>query len=99
MKQCIHLHGNRGHARDYYETLGVKGSLRKGDQEGLPQRPPVSPRPQIGDKQAESQFKEAQVAYDVLSDKQSVSSMTSSVTPVRAGSAVVPAVRGGFRWN
>ena len=58
-------------ARDYYQTLGVsknatedeiKRAHRKLARQYHPDRNP-------GDKQAESQFKEVQEAYDVLSDK------------------------------
>lgn len=58
-------------ARDYYEVLGVgkdasadqiKTAYRKLARQHHPDRNP-------GDKQAESKFKEAQEAYDVLSDK------------------------------
>src|SRR6516165_9893501 len=57
--------------RDYYEVLGVprgaseeeiKKSYRKLARKYHPDRNP-------GDKQAETQFKEVQDAYDVLSDK------------------------------
>jgi DnaJ-class molecular chaperone len=59
-------------ARDYYDTLGVKRdasedeikkAYRKLARQYHPDRNP-------GDKQAEAKFKEVQVAYDVLSDKQ-----------------------------
>jgi DnaJ-class molecular chaperone len=59
-------------ARDYYEVLGVKRNASEEDikkayrklaRQYHPDRNP-------GDKQAESQFKEVQEAYDVLSDKE-----------------------------
>src|SRR5216683_2430767 len=58
--------------RDYYETLGVKReasedeikkAYRKLARQYHPDRNP-------GDKQAETNFKEVQDAYDILSDKQ-----------------------------
>jgi molecular chaperone DnaJ len=56
--------------RDYYEVLGVdQKRVRRRDQEGLSQEGQgTSPRPQQGQPHAETEFKEANEAYDVLKD-------------------------------
>jgi curved DNA-binding protein len=88
--------------RDYYETLGVKRdasedeikkAYRKLARQFHPDRNP-------GDKGAESQFKEVQLAYDVLSDQQKRQQYDQfgHVGP-DAGGGAPGGPGGGFRWN
>jgi DnaJ-class molecular chaperone len=58
-------------ARDYYDVLGVKRNASEGEIKSAYRKlaRQYHPDRNPGDKQAETQFKEVQEAYDVLSDK------------------------------
>jgi DnaJ-class molecular chaperone len=93
------MFGERPLPRDYYEVLGVKRDAsdeeikkawRKLAREFHPDRNP-------GDKQAEARFKEAQEAFDVLSDKTKRGQYDQfGFTGPGSGSNGAP---GGFQWG